>query len=135
MSEVVHLLGGPGTVADAMFPPSKLTFGWSHRAGNALVSSAQKHSSFLWSSLLWWMCFHVCLMMDLGSDSGNLSGIGSISNLILMDLIREHSLTVGMYMSGTGSSISTMICFNHSWPKKYCFILTVSSIPSGRPNS
>lgn len=75
------------------------------------------------------------VMMDLGSDSGNLSGIGSISNLILMDLIRQRSLTVGMYMSGSGSSISTMICFNHSWHKKYCFILTVSSIPSGRPNS
>lgn len=75
------------------------------------------------------------MMMDLGSDSGNLSGIGSISNLILMDLIREHSLTVGMYMSGTDSSISSLICFNHSWHKKYCFILTVSSIPSGRPNS
>lgn len=83
MSEVVHLLGGPGTVAYALFPPSKLSFGRSHRAGNALVSSAQKHSSFLWSSLLWWMCFHVCLMMDLGSDSGNLSCISSIINLIL----------------------------------------------------
>lgn len=75
------------------------------------------------------------IMMDPGSNSGNLSGMVSVSSMILMGLIREGSRTVSVYMSGAGSSISTMICFNHSRPRKYCSILTVSSIPSSRPKS
>lgn len=46
------------------------------------------------------------MMMDLGSNSGNLSDVHSIRNLILVDLIWKHNLSVCIYMSGPDNSIS-----------------------------
>lgn len=110
--------------------------GWSHKSGNATVSSAAETEFFSLCPVYYGRYVSMSdMMMDLGSNGINLSGMGSISYLILMGLIREHSQTVGVYVSGPDSSISNHDLFQSFTAPKDCLILQVSSIPSGEPNS
>lgn len=73
------------------------------------------------------------MRMDPGRKSGNLSGVGSTSSLILVCLVSKYHWACTLVFQTFQST--TMIFFNHSWPQKDCFSLPVPSIPSDGPNS
>lgn len=72
------------------------------------------------------------MMMDVDSNSGNLSDAGSVNTLIPDSFIRKWALAMGIYTSNLAYQQLLLVSSVHS-PNTGTFILLVCIFLSGRP--